>query len=231
MNSAPVAPQRQTLRRLMAKGALVAGVTVALVALRPWSLLTTTARTPDSSPPRSPSPPPDAVVINSPPALPSLATPPTPIDLPRIQAVQDAEELDLAGVTTLLRAWLYVKASLLDTSPASQPSPDTLAALALLAVPEQVAAVLNQHESLRERGEQLDVRATLGDVSLLAQTPSQVSARVVLTYAESTRDAGGATTNTLGPKILRNDYTFIRGQRGWKLLRFSPSPSLGIASR
>ena len=231
MNSAPVAPQRQKLRRLMAKGALVAGVTVALVALRPWSLLTTTARTPDSSPPRSPSPPPDAVVINSPPALPSLATPPTPIDLPRIQAVQDAEELDLAGVTTLLRAWLYVKASLLDTSPASQPSPDTLAALALLAVPEQVAAVLNQHESLRERGEQLDVRATLGDVSLLAQTPSQVSARVVLTYAESTRDAGGATTNTLGPKILRNDYTFIRGQQGWKLLRFSPSPSLGIASR
>ena len=233
MDSAPVAPQRQTLWPLMAKSALVAGVTVALAVLRPWSLLITTAGTPGSPPPQPPSPSsPDAVVVNNPPpALPSLANTPPPLDLLRIQAVQEAEALDLAGVTTLLRAWLHVKASVLDTSPATQPSPDTLDALALLAVPDQVTAVLNQRQSLRERGEQLNVRTTLGDVSLLAQTPSQVSARVVLTYAESTRDADGATTNTLGPTILRNDYTFIHEQQGWRLLRFSPSPPLRVASR
>ncbi|MXZ82474.1 MAG: DUF4101 domain-containing protein [Synechococcus sp. SB0666_bin_14] len=232
MDSAPVAPQGRTLWPLMAKTAMVAGVTMALLVLRPWSLLTTTARTPVSPPPQPPSPPPDAAALNNPPpALPSLANTPTPLDLPRIQAVQDAEALDLAGVTTLLRSWLHVKASVLDTSPATRPSPDILDALALLAVPDQVTAVLNQHRSLRERGEQLNVKTTLGDVALLAQTPSQVSARVVLTYAESTRDAGGATTNTLGPTILRNDYTFVREQQGWRLLRFSPSPPLGIASR
>ncbi len=232
MDSAPVAQQRQTLWPLMAKSALVAGVTVALAVLRPWSLLITPAGTPGPTPPQPPSPSPDPVVINNPPpALPSLANTPTPLDLLRIQAIQEAEALDLAGVTTLLRAWLHVKASILDTSPATQPSPDTLNALALLAVPDQVTAVLNQHQSLRERGEQLNVRTTLGDVSLFVQAPSQVSARVVLTYAENTRDAGGATTNTLGPTILRNDYTFIREQQGWRLLRFSPSPPLGVASR
>ncbi|CZB19927.1 IMS domain-containing protein [Candidatus Synechococcus spongiarum] len=231
MDSAPVAPQRQTLWPLMAKSALVAGVTVALAVLRPWSLLTTPAETPGSPPPQPPSSPPDAAVINNlPPSPPSLANTPAPLDLLRIQAVQEAEVLDLAGVTTLLKAWLHAKASVLDTAPATQPSPDTLDALALIAVPEQVTAVLNQHQLLRERGEQLNVRTTLGDVSLSAQTPSQVSARVVLTYAESTRDADGATTNTLGPTILRNDYTFTREQQGWKLLRFSPSSPSGVAS-
>ena len=232
-DSAPASPQRQTLLPFIAKSAaLVAGVTIVLMVLCPWCPPTTTARRPDSPPPQSPSPPPDAVVTdNLPPALPSLANALIPFDRPQIQAVQATEVLDLMGVKTLLRAWLDAKAAVLDSSPATPPRPETLDALALLAVPGQVTAVLNQHQSLRERGEQLKVRSTLGDVSLLAQGSSQVSARVVLTYTENTRNAAGATTNTFGPAILRNDYTFIREQQGWRLLRFSPSPPLGVASR
>ena len=242
-DSVPASRQRQTLLPLIGKSALVAGVAVALVALRPWSLVTTTRalgrsntywiltmlglRAPGAAPTQPtqpPSPPPDGgVTENPPPAPPSLANSPVPFYPPRIQAAQETEVLDLADVKTLLRAWLHVKAAVLDTSPASQPGPETLDALGLLAVPEQVAAVLNQHESLQERGEQVNVRSTLGDVYLLAQSPGQVSARVVLTYTESTRNSDGIITNTFGPTILRNDYTFTRGQQGWRLLRFSPS--------
>ena len=231
-DSPPASPQRRTLLPLLAKSALVAGVTIVLVALRPWSLLTTAARRSDSPAPRSPSPPPDAVAIdNPPPALPSLANGLIPFDRPQIQAVQATEVLDLMGVKTLLRAWLDAKAAVLDSSPATPIRPETLDALTLLAVPGQVAAVLNQHQALREHGEQLKVRSTLGDVSLVAQGPSQVRARVVLTYTETTHNAAGAATNTFGPTILRNDYTFIREQQSWRLLGFSPSPPLGVASR
>ena len=239
-NAAPTRPSRPSLLPLMAKGALAAGVTVALVLLRPWSLLSTggmpasntfwilTAlglRAPNPAPPQpSPSPPAEVGIPNPPPVA------PIPFDRPRIQAVQETGALDRAGVTTLLRAWLHVKASVLGAGPATQPGPDMLDALALLAVPEQVTAVLDQHQRLRERGQQLDVSATLEDVSLLAQTPDQVSVRVVLTYAETARSADG-DANTLGPTKLRNDYTFTRGQKGWKLLRFAPSPSPGAASR
>ena len=137
---------------------------------------------------------------------------------------QEAETLDLVGVKTLLRAWLDVKSAVLDNSPGTQPRQETLAALTLLAAPGLVEDVLNQHQDLRERGEQLQVRSTLGNVSLLAHSPRQTSARVVVNYSESTRNTEGATTNSFGPTIIRNDYTFIRGQQGWQLLRFSPSP-------
>ena len=239
MDAAPASPQRQARLPLPAKGVLVAGAVLVLVVFLPWSLTTArmpgsnafwilTAlglRTPGSAPPQPPSSPPDAVVVPNPPPVLSI-----PFDRAQIQAVQETEALDLAGVKTLLRAWLDVKAAVLDNSPTTRTRPETLDALALLAAPGQVTAVLNQQQSLRERGEQLNVRSTLGDVSLLAQSPSQVSARVVLTYTESTRNADGVTTNTFGPTILRNDYTFIREQQGWKLLRFSPSPPLGGAS-
>ena len=226
MDSAPTSPQRPTPWPLAAKGTLAVGVTVVLVALRPWSMLTTD-RTPGSPPLQASSSPPDAAPGNNPPpALPSLAEAPILFDRTRIQAVQKAQVLDLAGVKTLLRAWLDVKSAVLEnSSPTTQPSPETLDALALLAVPGQVTAVLNQQQSLRERGEQLHVHGTLDDVSLLSQSPSQVSARVVLSYTESTRNTEGTVINTFGPTILRNDYTFIRGQQGWKLLRFSPSAS------
>lgn len=232
--SPPASPQRQTLLSLIAKSALVAGVATVLVALRPWSLLTTTARTPDPPPPQPPLSPPDAGGINRLPLPPVPASPanaPTLFDRAEIQVAQEAEALDLAGVTILLRAWLDAKAAVLGSSSTAQIGPETLNVLALLAMPEQVTAVMNQHQSLRERGEQLNVRSTLDDISLLAQSPSEVNARVVLTYTESTRNAGGFITNTFGPTILRNDYMFIREQQGWRLLRFSPSPLSQVSSR
>lgn len=232
MESPPPSPQHQPLWPLLTKGGILVASIIVLLVLRPWSPRTATVTPPIPPSPQPPSSPPDAVAPTPPPPeLPALANTPVPFSRPQIQAVQEAERLDLAGVTTLLGAWLHSKAEVLDTSSASQPSPSTLDALALLAVPEQVTAVLNQHQLLRERGEQLNVNTTLGDVSLLEQTPSQVSARVVLTYAESTRNADGATTATFGPTILSNDYTFTREEQGWRLLRFSPSPPLGVASR
>ncbi|MCY4172493.1 MAG: IMS domain-containing protein [Cyanobacteria bacterium MAG CAR3_bin_5] len=223
MDPAPSRPQRRRLWPLAAKSALVVGAAMVLVALRPWSRLTT-GRAPDSPPRHTPSSPPDTAVGNNPPALPLLANAPIPFDRPQIQAIQEAETLDLVSVETLLRAWLDVKSAVLDSNPATPPGEGTLDALALLAVPGLVQDVLNQHQNLRERGEQLQVRSTVGNVSLLSQNPSQASARVVVNYSESTRNAEGATTNTFGPAIIRNDYTFIRGQQGWQLLRFSPSP-------
>ena len=224
MNSDPAVPGRQALWPLAAKITLAVGVTAILVALRPWSLLTA-AGPQDSPSPRPPSSPPGGALGSgaAPPALPSLADNPIPLDRARLQAVQEAEVLDLAGIATLLQAWLAVKSAVLD-SPATQTGSETLDALKLLAVPEQVTAVLDQSRYLRERGELLQVRATLGDVSLLTRSPGQVSVRVVLSYTEKTRNAEGLTTNTFGPAILRNDYTLIRGQQGWQLLRFSPSP-------
>ncbi|MCY3654537.1 MAG: IMS domain-containing protein [Cyanobacteria bacterium MAG IRC1_bin_28] len=226
VDSASSRPQRHRLGRplpLAAKSVLVVGAAIVLLVLRPWSRLTT-GRAPDS-PQQTPSSPPDAAVSNNPPpALPPLARAPILFDRPRIQVAQEAETLDLVGVKTLLRAWLDVKSAVLDNSPGTQPRQETLAALTLLAAPGLVEDVLNQHQDLRERGEQLQVRSTLGNVSLLAQSPRQTSARVVVNYSESTRNTEGATTNSFGPTIIRNDYTFIRGQQGWQLLRFSPSP-------
>lgn len=228
MDFAPTSPQRQTLWPLAAKSALAAGVTVALVVLlRPWSMFTT-SETPDSPPPQLPPSPPDAVVGNTLLLPPPVTQAPILFDPPRIQriqTVQGAQSLDPVGIKILLRAWLDVKSAVVHNTPASQPTPETLDALALLAVPEQVAAVLNQQQRLRERGEQLQVNSTLGDVSLLTQSVNQVSARVEINYTETTVDREGITTNTFGPTILRNDYTFIRGQQGWKLLGFSPSSS------
>lgn len=220
----PTWQQPQTLWPLAAKSALAAGVTVALVALlRPWSLFTP-SETPDSLPPQLPPSLPDAVVGNMLPP-PPVTQASIPFDPPRIQTVQGAQVLDPVGVKILLRAWLDVKSAVLRNTHASQPTPETLDALALLAVPEQVAAVLNQQQRLREGGEQLQVNSTLGNVSLLTQTANQVSASVEINYTETTVNREGITTNTFGPTILRNDYTFIRGQQGWKLLGFSPSSS------
>ncbi|KKZ14677.1 MAG: hypothetical protein TQ37_00260 [Candidatus Synechococcus spongiarum 15L] len=218
----PASPPRQTLWPLATKSALVVGVVTILVVLRPWSLLTT-AGTPNP-PPRPLSPPDEAVGNDATPLLPSLANTPVPWDHVQLQRVQEAEVLDLVGIKTLLQAWLDVKSAVLANSPTTRIGPETLDALALLAVPGQSTAVLDQHRYLRERGEQLQVRTTLDDVSLLTRSPSQVSARVVLSYTESTHNTEGLATNTFGPTTLRNDYTFIRGQQGWKLLRFSPSP-------
>ena len=223
-DSAPASPQPQGPGTLVGKGALALGVTMILLLLRPWSLLTT-ARSPGAPPPQPPSPLPDTELGGRPqPALPPLATAPIPWDPAQLQAVQTAEVPDLAGVRILLQAWLDAKSAVLDTSPTAQPDPATLDALALLAVPGQARAVLDQHRYLRERGEQLQVRTTLGDVSLITQSPDQVRARVVLNYTENTRNTDGLITDTFGPKVLRNDYTLVRGQQGWKLLRFSPSP-------
>ncbi|WP_025781412.1 IMS domain-containing protein [Candidatus Synechococcus spongiarum] len=223
VDPAPSGPQRRRRWPLAAKAALVAGAAMVLMVLRPWSRLTT-GRTPDSPPQHASSPPPDAAVGNNPAAPPPLANAPILFDRPRIQAVQEGATLDLVGVETLLRAWLDVKAAVLDNSPAAPSGEDTLDALALLAAPELVQDVLNQRQDLRERGEQLQVRSTVGNVSLLSRGPSQTGARAVINYSESTRNAEGITTNTFGPAIIRNDYTFIRGQQGWQLLRFSSSP-------
>ncbi|KKZ15386.1 MAG: hypothetical protein TH68_00630 [Candidatus Synechococcus spongiarum 142] len=229
LDSTSASPPRHTLWPPAAKSALVVGITVVVVALRPWSMLTADDSTPCSPPLPSPSSPPDTGISNNPPpALPhqAVANALPLFDRPQVQAVQEAETLDSGGIETLLRAWFNVKSAVLDNSLATtQPRPETLNALALLAVPEQVTAVLNQSRSLQERGEELHVRSTLDDISLLTQSPSQVSVRVAVNYSESTRNAAGVTTNTFGPTVLRNDYTFIRGQQGWKLLRFSPSPS------
>jgi len=222
VDPSPSRSQRRRLWPLATRSALVVGAAMVLVVLRPWSRLTT-GRAPDSLPQHTPSSPPDTSVGNNPPTLPPLANAPIPLDRPQIQAVQEAETLDLMGVETLLRAWLDVKSTVLDSSPAAPPGENTLDALALLAVPGLVQDVLNQHQDLRERGEQLQVRSTVGNVSLLSQSPRQTSARVVVNYSESTRNAEGITTNTFGPAIIRNDYIFIRGQQGWQLLRFSPS--------
>ena len=220
----PTWQQRQTLWPLAAKSALAVGVTVALVALlRPWSMFTT-SETPDSPPPQLPPSPPDAVVGNTLPPPPPVTQEPILFDPPQIRTVQGAQALDPVGVKILLRAWLDVKSAVLHNTHASQPTPETLDALALLAVPEQVATVMNQQQRLREQGEQLQVNSTLGNVSLLTQTANQVSARVEINYTETTVNREGITTNTFGPTVLRNDYTFIRGQQGWKLLGFSPSP-------
>lgn len=225
VDSAPAVPQRHRLLwPFAAKSALVVGAAIALAVLRPWSMLTTDRGT-DSPTPQTPSPPPDAAISNNPlPALPSLANVPILFDRPQIQAIQEAERLDLLGVKILLRNWLDVKSAVLSTSSATQPKPEALDAMALLAVPEQVTDVLNQRQELRERGEQLQVRSTLDNISLLTSNPDQISARVVINYSETTRNTEGVTTNTFGPTILRNDYTFIRTQQGWKLLGFSPSP-------
>ena len=201
--------QRQTVWPLAAGGALAVGVTVALVALRPWSILTTT-RTPIAPPP---------------PALAPLGDAPTLFDRAAIRAVQEAEVLDLAGVKTLLSAWLSVKSVMLNNNPSTHPDTEVLDAIALLAVPEQVKAVQNQYQELRERGERLQVRSQLSNMSLLSQSPEQVRARVDISYTESTINAAGVVTNTFGPTVLGNDYTFIRGQQGWQLLRFSPASS------
>ena len=118
-------------------------------------------------------------------------------DPPQIRTVQGAQALDPVGVKILLRAWLDVKSAVLHNTHASQPTPETLDALALLAVPEQVATVMNQQQRLREQGEQLQVNSTLGNVSLLTQTANQVSARVEINYTETTVNREGITTEHL----------------------------------
>ena len=209
MNFTSTLQQRQTVWPLAAKGALAVGITVALVALRPWSMLTTT-RTSIAPPP---------------PALAPLVEAPILFDRAAIRAVQEAEVLDLAGVKTLLSAWLSIKSVMLNNNTSTHSHTEMLGAIALLAVPEQVKAVQNQYQDLRERGERLQVRSQLGNMSLLSQSPEQVRARVDISYTEATINAAGVVTNTFGPTVLGNEYTFIRGQQGWQLLRFSPASS------